>query len=181
VMLPSHKENSRLEEAKKICELYKAGRANELPHKEMELTTVVAEASRIVTLENGPEAFEFLLSAIKIGELVFAGIGGEPFTEIGNRICEVSPFKKTILCCLTNSSGGYIPTTQAYEEGGYEAKRTDPIYKQKSFPSTENVLGKLFCDTFYLQFSQACRKFLNSICSLASSLRKESSGCHCVA
>ena len=38
----------------------------------MELTTVVAEASRIVKLEKGREAFEFLLSAVKIGELVFA-------------------------------------------------------------------------------------------------------------
>ena len=33
-----------------------------------------------------------------------------------------SPFKKTVLCCLTNSAGEYIPTRRAYEEGGYEAK-----------------------------------------------------------
>ncbi len=88
----------------------------------MELTTVVAEASRILSLEHGPEFFTFTLSAIKLGELVFAGIGGEPFTEIGNRICQNSPFKNTILCCLTNNSGGYIPTSKAYDEGGYEAR-----------------------------------------------------------
>lgn len=122
VMLPSHQENDRLEEARKIYELYEAGRANELPFKEMELTTAVAEAKRIINLEKGPEAFKFNLSAIKVGDLVFAGIGGEPFTEIGNRICTASPFDTTILCCLTNSSGDYIPTTQAYEEGGYEAR-----------------------------------------------------------
>ena len=63
-----------------------------------------------------------LLENAKVGDLVFAGIGGEPFTEIGNRICAESPFSTTILCCLTNSAGGYIPTTQAYEEGGYEAR-----------------------------------------------------------
>lgn len=120
--LPSHQENDRLEEAKKIYELYEAGRADELPFKEMALTTAVAEATRIIRLQNGPESFPFYLSAIKIGELVFAGIGGEPFTQIGNRICENSPFKETILCCLTNSEGGYIPTTKAYSEGGYEAK-----------------------------------------------------------
>jgi hypothetical protein len=102
--------------------MYNAGRAHELPYKEMALTTVVAEARRIVSLEKGPDSFPFLLSAIKIGDLVFAGIGGEPFTELGNRICEVSPFKETILCCLTNSPGGYIPTRKAYEEGGYEAR-----------------------------------------------------------
>ena len=109
-------------EAHRINALHLAGRAHELPYKEMALTTVVAEAARIVSLENGPESYPFYLSAVKIGDLVFAGIGGEPFTEIGNRICAESPFKETILCALTNSEGGYIPTRKAYDEGGYEAK-----------------------------------------------------------
>ncbi len=122
VELPSHRENHRLDEARKIHEYYKSGRAGELPYKEMELTTVVAEAERIISLENGPDSFPFFLSAIKIGDLVFAGIGGEVFTDIGNRICEASPFNTTVLCCLTNSEGGYIPTTKAYSEGGYEAR-----------------------------------------------------------
>lgn len=122
VDLPSHQENDRLDEAKKIHDLYEAGRTDELPFKEMALTTVVAEARRIIKLQNGPESFPFYLSAVKVGDLVFAGIGGEPFTEIGNRICEASPFKETVLCCLTNTTGGYIPTKQAYSEGGYEAK-----------------------------------------------------------
>lgn len=122
VFLPSHKENHRLEEAKRIWELHEAGCDAEIPHEGMELVTVVAEAKRILNLENGPKSFPFFLSALKIGELVFAGIGGEPFTEIGNRIYKNSPFENIILCCLTNSEGGYIPTTQAYEEGGYEAR-----------------------------------------------------------
>ena len=122
VELPSNQENDRLEEARRIHSYYESGRAGELPYKEMELTTVVAEAERILRLENGPESFPFFLSAIKIGELVFAGIGGEAFTEIGNRIYKESPFEATVLCCITNSAGGYIPTRNAYEEGGYEAK-----------------------------------------------------------
>lgn len=122
IELPSHQENDRLEEARHIYDLYIAGRTSELPFEEMELTTAIAEAKRIISLENGPESFEYYLSAVKIGELMFAGVGGEPFTEIGNRICEDSPFKNTVLCCLTNSPGGYIPTRSAYKEGGYEAK-----------------------------------------------------------
>ena len=122
VDLPTHQENDRIPEMRKIYDLYTSGRAHELPYKEMELTTVVAEASRIIKLENGPTSVPFYLSAVKIGELVFAGIGGEPFTEIGTRICEGSPFKETVLCCLTNTQGGYIPTTKSYSEGGYEAR-----------------------------------------------------------
>ncbi len=122
VELPSNQENNRLEEAKTIHILYETGRANELPYKEMALTTAVAEAERIIKLQNGPAAFTFTLSAIRIGDIVFAGIGGEPFTEVGNRICRQSPFGQTILCCLTSSAGTYIPANENYAEGGYEVK-----------------------------------------------------------
>ena len=122
VDLPSHQENDRLDEARHIWTLHDSGRDDELPFKEMALTTAVAEAKRIIALENGPASFPFWLSALKIGDLCFAGIGGEPFTEIGNRINEASPFAETVLCCLTNTYGGYIPVTSAYAEGGYEAR-----------------------------------------------------------
>ena len=120
VDLPSHQENDRLDEVRHIYEMYEAGRASELPFKEMALTTAVAEAKRIMRLEHGPASFPFLLSALRVGDLVFAGTGGEPFTEIRNRIDAGSPFPNTIQCCLTNGAGGYIPTRAAYGEGGYE-------------------------------------------------------------
>ena len=119
--LPTHQENDKLESAREICKLYDEGRTEELPFKEMELTTEVARARRIVALENGPYSIPLQISAISFGSFVFGGFAGEPFTEIGNRVCEASPFATTILCCLTNSSGSYVPTTKAYAEGGYEA------------------------------------------------------------
>lgn len=122
VHTPSNQENDRLDEARKIVELHESGRDAELPYKEMELTTVVAEAKRIVDLEHGPDSYSFTLSAIKIGDLAFMGIPGEPFTEIANRIYEASPFETTVLCCLTNGGDSYFPTSRAYEEGGYEAR-----------------------------------------------------------
>ena len=122
--LPSNQENDKLEEARYIYQMFLDGRSNELPYKEMALTTAVARAKRIIMLENGPDSYPFNFSAIKLGDLVFAGIGGEPFTEIGTRICADSPFAETVLCCLTNTSGGYIPTSKSYDEGGYEAGAT---------------------------------------------------------
>ncbi len=122
VRIASNQQNDCLDEAKKINELYSSGRANELPYEGMELTTVVAEAERIINLSNGPEDFEFVLSALKVGDLVFGGLPGEPFTEIANRIYDGSPFGNTILCCISNSDGPYFPTSKAYSEGGYEAR-----------------------------------------------------------
>lgn len=44
------------------------------------------------------------------------------------------PFKNTVLYCLTNRSGGYIPTSSAYDEGGYEAK-SSPLK-----PGTDDII-----------------------------------------
>lgn len=122
VTVPSNRENDKLEKARQIVALHESGRDNELPYEAMELTTVVAEATRIVELENGPDSFSFTLSAIALGDIAFAGIPGEPFTEIANRIYAASPFCATFLCCLTNGGDSYFPTSIAYEEGGYEAR-----------------------------------------------------------
>lgn len=122
IVCPSSQENDRLEEAKRIVEIHESGRDDELPYKAMELTTVVSEAVRIVELEHGPDSYSFTLSAIQLGDIIFAGIPCEPFTEIANRIYAASPYEMTMLCCLTNGGDSYIPTSRAYDEGGYEAR-----------------------------------------------------------
>ena len=122
ITFPSNQENDRLDEARKLNALYEAGRQNEIPESGMGLTTLIAEARRIIRLENGPTSFTEYLHAIRIGDFVFAGLPGEPFTEICRRIYAATPFENMILSCLSNSSGGYYATTSAYSEGGYEAK-----------------------------------------------------------
>ena len=122
ISIPSNRENSKLEEARRIKKLYETGRTDELPYTDMELTTVVAEAVRICELENGPESFEFVLSALRIGELTLAGMPGECFTEIGRRIEKDYKRKHILVCCLTNGGDSYFPTSKAYDEGGYEAR-----------------------------------------------------------
>ena len=61
--------------------------------------------------------------AVSIGDsLAFAGVPGEPFTEIGRGVKSASPFAVTLFSCLTNGSCGYFPVKSAYAEGGYEAR-----------------------------------------------------------
>ena len=52
----------------------------------------------------------------------FAGIPGEPFTEIGRNIKAESSAAMTFVSCITNGYYGYFPTSNAYQEGGYEAR-----------------------------------------------------------
>lgn len=108
--------------AHKYNDLHLAGKDEEIPFVGMQLTTVVAEAGRMVRLENGPDHFDLYLSSVAIGDVAFAGFPGEPFTDIGRGTKAGSPFTMTIPCCLVNGSEGYFPVESAYAEGGYEAR-----------------------------------------------------------
>ena len=76
----------------------------------------------MVRLENGPEAFSMLLSALVIGPVAIIGIPGEPFTGIGLGLKKVQGYDMILPCCLTNGSEGYFPMQDSYDEGGYEAR-----------------------------------------------------------
>lgn len=118
--MPTEKDDMVL--AHKYNDLHKAGKDEEIPYKAMMLTTVVAEAARLVRLEHGPEAFPMLFSAIKIGNVAMFGIPGEPFTGIGRGVKEVKGYDMIMPCCNTNAKEGYFPMKDAYDEGGYEAR-----------------------------------------------------------
>ncbi|MBQ2839933.1 MAG: hypothetical protein IJE70_01125 [Oscillospiraceae bacterium] len=108
--------------AHKYKDLHDAGRDDEIPYKAMELTTVVAEAIRMCTLENGPKEFCLKLTGISLGDVALVGIPGEPFTDIGVKIKDTEGFDMIMPCCLTNGSNGYFPNKDAFDEGGYEAR-----------------------------------------------------------
>ena len=109
----------------------------------MELTTEVARAGRIVRLENGPDSFDLPLIAIAIGDSVaFGGFPGEPFNDIGKAVKAKSPFKLTILSCLTNGSRGYFPFSDSYIGGGYESA-TSPFAPEVADKLIEGQLGLL--------------------------------------
>ncbi len=126
VKLPSNMPDpADLPEARRINELHLAGKDDEIPFKGMMLTTVVAEAGRMLRLENGPTHFEMPLSALKIGPVAFIGIPGEPFTGIGRGLKATEGFDLVIPTCATNGYEGYFPMQDAYDEGGYEARSSN--------------------------------------------------------
>jgi len=125
VEIPSNKHGGDYESAEKICELYKQGRHNELPHKTaMELVTVVANSLRILRMKDEPDFYTYNLFCLAVGDFVFAALPGEPFTEIRSRIEENSPFENMMVLALTNCRNEYFPTTKAFSKGGYEVATT---------------------------------------------------------
>lgn len=112
-------------EAERIIKLHAEGHDDQLPWRGMDLTTAVAEATRMKRLENGPDSFVLPVSAISFGDVAFAGFPGEPFTDVGRMTKAGSPFTLTIPCCLTNGDQGYFPMMDNYEQGGYEARSSE--------------------------------------------------------
>ena len=113
------------EEAKQahiLNDLHMAGKDEEIPFEGMELTTVVAEAARMVRLEYGPKSFPMNFIGVAVGNVALFGIPGEPFTGVGRGLKEAEGWDLVLPCCLTNGCRGYFPMLDAYEEGGYEAR-----------------------------------------------------------
>ncbi|HHW49204.1 MAG TPA: hypothetical protein GXX14_11415 [Clostridiaceae bacterium] len=65
---------------------------------------------------------ETQIHAVRIGDSVIATLPGEVFAEFGLRIKKESPFKNTLVFGLANDCVGYVPTNEAFDEGGYEIK-----------------------------------------------------------
>ena len=130
VRVPANKakdtDEKNLAWANDVWALHEAGKDAEISAKygcyEMELTTEVARAGRIRNMANHADFHDLPLSTLTIGpDVAFGGFPGEPFNDIGVAIRKDSPFKLTILSCLTNGSRGYFPFSDSYEQGGYEA------------------------------------------------------------
>lgn len=146
-MVPESKFDTQLEEME-ITGIYVGEEAVKVAN---EITTYpngrISASQRVLTLpgkkrwkshlpqENEPgEDFRVRLSALKVGTIVFIGIGGEVMNEIGTTLKEQSPYKYTFVITHCNGSCGYIVTDKAFKEGGYEVRGS------KVMPGTEKIL-----------------------------------------
>ena len=72
----------------------------------------------------GKKQIEWEMQAIRIGPVALLSVAGEPFLEISHRILAESPFGHTLFSGYSNGGFGYIPTREAFSEGGYEIEAT---------------------------------------------------------
>jgi len=108
--------------AQNIVDWHREGRDDLIPETGMGITTLVAEATRMLKLADAPDHFSLNMSALAVGELCLAGIPGEAFTEVGLHIKAHSPFATQMVMGITNGYEGYFPMKEAFDEGGYEAR-----------------------------------------------------------
>jgi hypothetical protein len=60
------------------------------------------------------------IQIFRIGDIALVSMQDEPFIEMSLRITAGSPFAHTLVSGYSNGNFGYLPTREAFEEGGYE-------------------------------------------------------------
>jgi hypothetical protein len=68
------------------------------------------------------------LQVICLGEVMLVGIPGEIFSELGKEIKSSTSMRQVTVLGYTNNDIGYIPTCQAYAQGGYEINDAFKFY-----------------------------------------------------
>ncbi len=70
------------------------------------------------------QTLPFVITAARIGDVGFIGLGGEVLTEIGLAIKAGSPFRHTFVITHCNGAAGYLVPRHLFVEGGYEVQST---------------------------------------------------------
>jgi neutral ceramidase len=81
------------------------------------------------------------IQGIRIGETALIGVPVELFVEIGLAVKAASPWKRTWVLGYTNGSMGYLPSREAYVEGGYEV--VSSIFAPEAVTALEQAMIEL--------------------------------------
>ena len=80
----------------------------------------VPEATRIAWIPEQPVYHKIPVTVLGMGDVAFFGLGGEPFTEYAHNARAACPDKFVLTATCANGGEGYLPSQQAFEQGGYE-------------------------------------------------------------
>lgn len=99
-----------------------------------------------------PDEFDIPYQVLRSGGVVFLGVGGEIFTEFGNRLISLGGNLTVLPVGITGAWRGYLPPERAFAQGGYEvaAARWCPIAPgetEKLFAAIERDLRFVYDDS----------------------------------
>jgi hypothetical protein len=87
-------------------------------------------AIRLSQLTEGHSEITVELQALRIGSAALLGAPMEVFGALGAEVVARSPFQWTAVSGYTNGNAGYLPTAEAFAEGGYEIDTGSPFTPQ---------------------------------------------------
>jgi len=91
------------------------------PPPDVDFTLDRVWATKVIKIRDSKQStISAEVQVLTLGPLAFVGVPGELFVELGKQIIESSPFPHTYILELANQDIGYIPTKEAFGQGGYE-------------------------------------------------------------
>lgn len=74
------------------------------------------------SISGAPWTLPLLVQVFKVSDqTAIVGMPGELFAQFGKMVRDASPFKNTLIVELTHCHIAYVPTVEAFSQGGYEA------------------------------------------------------------
>jgi hypothetical protein len=107
--------DEQVEAAKTVLAIKDDAERAKLPHLALNYAR-----STVAAYENKDKTLEIQLQALRIGDLGVCAIPFETFAVIGLELKKRSPFARTMVVGLANTSYGYLPTPEQHKLGGYE-------------------------------------------------------------
>jgi hypothetical protein len=83
------------------------------------------------------------VSATRVGNIVIVGLPGEAFVEYGLKLKSLTRYV-VVLLTLANDYIGYLPTEEAFREGGYEPSVSVGLEGTRDIISATEKLVKSF-------------------------------------
>jgi hypothetical protein len=81
------------------------------------------EAGRIVSaVQSAPVYQKIPATVISFGDVTIVGLAGEAFVNYATDLRKKYPEKFILTSCSMNGHEGYLPTTTAFSQGGYEVE-----------------------------------------------------------
>jgi hypothetical protein len=85
-------------------------------------SNIYLNVARMVKQMRVGDIITLRIQAIRIGNTVLVTMPVEPFAELGALVKQRSVAVNTVFSGFSNGHNNYLPTTTAYEEGGYEVR-----------------------------------------------------------
>jgi neutral ceramidase len=99
---------------------------------------------RIARLQaEGDSPLESEIQAVAVGPAVLLAWPGEIFCDLGLHVKESSPFSPTYVVGYANGYLGYVPTPEAFQEGGYETESAAHLADRAGLVLVEESLSLL--------------------------------------
>ena len=100
---------------------------------------------RVAALREQPVFRPVPITVVSVGGVVFVGFGGEAFTSYGKIMRDLCPEKFVVSVVCANGYEGYLPTAEAFGQGGYEACSSFfmPTLEDEIVEAAKEMLEKL--------------------------------------